>query len=772
MRHFPYRLGLTALSLCFWGAWGLAQVDDLHQTWDGSRTAPVHRIPLKDEFNQTIIPTESYAMPFSTRTTCAPCHDYAAIRGGLHFESVPGDWRRRPGEPWIWVDPATGTVLPLSTHGEPGTWKPSDLGLSPWDFTLLFGRHMTGGGLGDIEIEERTPASRWEVSGSLEINCMGCHNASRDQSHSEWAKQVMRQNFRWAAAAASALGEVDGMASRLPPTWDIYDGPNPDDTEWAVVPRVKYRREVFDSKHRVFFDIADQVEDRRCLTCHSVTPQGSRRFQVANDVHGAAGLGCVDCHRHDVSHRMIRGYEEEAEESHNPAAEAFACRGCHLGDRGTHVHSTPAGRLGAPRPRHAGIPAVHFERLACTTCHSGPEPGRDFTRVRTSRANRLGIYGIADWSLDFPDIREPVFVRDGYGRIAPHRILWPSFWIRLDDDFSRPLLPMEVEELGAGILDAEPKIAQILALLSLNPDLGGTPVLAVSGKAFAANLDGGLDVFPWPEGEEESEALWALRSEAGVVPLIPDFDPASEVPDTEVEMHIQLILESLAALNPEEGIAAVIHQGFAYRMREGFLDIAEYPGETGERPGLFRLREDSAEPLVSEFQLRIILALGGREETLTEEQVRSLLEALTQEGGRFAYVSGGRLFRLDDAGVLKSYRDRAAEPVLWPLAHPVRPAQQSLGVKGCTQCHTENSPFFFARISASGPLLTDQFDTRNRLSFMGLDQPYQRLFGLTFRVRPLLKILLAAAAVLLGSLVLLAWGMWLGRVTGLIDRRK
>ncbi len=772
MRHFLARVGVTALGLCLWGAWGSAQVDDKPQTWDGSRTVPVHRIPLKDEFDQTIIPTESYAMPFSTRMTCAPCHDYAAIRGGLHFEPVPGDWRRRPGEPWVWVDPATGTVLPLSTHGEPGTWRPGELGLSPWDFILLFGRHMTGGGLGEIEMEERTPASRWEVSGRLEINCMGCHNASRLQSHSEWAKQVMRENFRWAAAAASGLGEVDGMASRLPPTWDIYDGPNPDDTEWAVVPSVKYRAEVFDSKHRVFFDIADRVDDRRCLTCHSVTPLGRSRFQVSDDVHSAAGLGCADCHRHDLSHRMIRGYQGEAEESDDPAAEAFTCRGCHLGDQEIRALPTQAGRLGAPRPRHAGIPAVHFERLACTTCHSGPEPGRDFTRVRTSRANRLGIYGIADWSLDFPDIREPVFMRDGYDRIAPHRILWPSLWIRLDDDPARPILPMEVAEKGKGILDAELRVAQVLTLLSLSPDLAGTPVLAVSGRMFEANPDGGLDVFPWPEGESEGEALWALRSEAGIEPLIPDFDPAGEVPDTEAETLIQIILESLGALDPEEGTPAVIHKGFAFRIRDGFLDIVEYPFDSGERPGLYRLRDDSAEPLVSEFQLRTILALGGREETLTEEQVHRLLEALGSEGGAFAYVAGGRLFRLDESGALISSRDLAAEPVAWPLAHPVRPAQQSHGVKGCTQCHTESSPFFFARLSASGPLLTEQFETRSHLSFMGLDQPYQRLFGLTFRVRPLMKILLAAAAVLLGSLVLLAWGLWLGRVTGLIDRRE
>jgi hypothetical protein len=209
--------------------------------WDGSRTTAVHWLQLKDELDQIILPSDSYALPYSAKFTCAPCHDYDTIGKGLHFNALSSTQHGRPGEPWVWVDPKTGTVLPLSYRNNPRVWNPQDLGLTPWDFTQLFGRHMTGGGTAEPKDGDASPDSRWEVSGKLEINCMGCHNASRQQSHSEWAKQVLRHNYRWAATASSGLGEVGGMASRLPGTWDIFDGPNPNDTEWAVVPTVQYR---------------------------------------------------------------------------------------------------------------------------------------------------------------------------------------------------------------------------------------------------------------------------------------------------------------------------------------------------------------------------------------------------------------------------------------------------------------------------------------------------------------------------------------------------
>ena len=140
---------------------------------------PVHLIPLRDETNELIVPTETNPMPFSARFTCGPCHDYDLVRGGWHFNAGFAAKDGRPGQPWIWVDEKTGTWLPLTYRKWPGSWDPAVLGLEPWDMTLLFGRHMPGAGPGEPWGEEAGPGSRWNVSGFLEANCLACHGLRR-----------------------------------------------------------------------------------------------------------------------------------------------------------------------------------------------------------------------------------------------------------------------------------------------------------------------------------------------------------------------------------------------------------------------------------------------------------------------------------------------------------------------------------------------------------------------------------------------------------------
>lgn len=751
-----------------------AQTDQKKTAWDGSRTTAVHWLQLKDEFDQIIVPSDSYALPYSTKFTCAPCHDYGVIEKGLHFSAMSSGRKGRPGEPWILADPKTGTMLPLSYRNGPGVWDPGDLALTPWDFTLLFGRHMTGGGVSEPADEEFSPQSRWEVSGKLEINCLGCHNASRKQSHSEWAKQVLRQNFRWAATAASGLGEVGGMASRLPGTWDIYDGPNPNDTEWAVVPTIQYWASEFDSKNRVFFDIAPRIDDQRCLACHSVTEAGETRLTAHQDIHSAAGIGCVDCHRNDISHDMTRGYEKEAEDYQDEKRSEFSCWGCHMDKKLSRKGSETAGRLGAPYPTHAGIPAVHFERLSCPACHSGPLLSKDSVRVKTSRANRLGIYGVAQWSTGWPDIVEPVFARDRSGKIAPHRLTWPSFWGKEEGEAITPLRPEEVAEAAADILMVEEKAVEALKAISLYGEIPGIPIVVLSGNVYEPNVDGLLDVSAY-SGEEVNTAIyWAVKADGEFFPLIPPFDPDAEVPDVDAETRIQNVLIALGTIENAPGKPGIIYKKALYHLPEGYLEKAEWAGEQAVNAELVWINGEQNQPLVSGFQARSIVATVGNDKTLTEEQVALVLEVLSRdkEGGSFVYVSGGRTFLLDGDGTLVDGEHPAAEPVAWPLAHRVRPAQQSLGVNGCKDCHSESSAFFFAKIAGNGPLKTDRVENRSAHSFMNLDLPYQKLFGLSFRMRPLLKGVLFAVAVVVGAMILIMAMVILGRYTGLIERRK
>lgn len=752
-----------------------AQTPQKKTTWDGSRTTAVHWLQLKDEFDQLIVPSGSYTLPYSAQYTCAPCHDYSVIQSGLHFNSLFSTQHGRPGEPWIWADPKTGTVLPLSYRGWPGVWNPKDLGLTRWDFTLLFGRHMTGGGVAEPKDDEFSPESRWEVSGKLEINCMGCHNTSRQQSHSEWAKQVLRHNFRWAATASSGLGEVGGMASRLPGTWDLFDGPNPDDTEWAIVPTVRYRSSQFDSKHRVFFDIAPKIDDQRCLACHSVTQVGENRLTAHQDIHSAAGIGCVDCHRNDIGHSMTRGYEKEAEDYQDDKRGEFSCWGCHMDENLSRRGSETAGRLGAPYPEHAGIPAVHFERLSCTVCHSGPLPSKESTLIRTSRGNRLGIYGVAQWSTEWPHIVEPVLVRDQSGKITPHRLMWPAYWGKMEGENITPLRPFDVEEAAGQILMVEENAVEVLKAIALYGEIERIPVIVLSGNVYEPNVDGLLDVFAYPGEEVSAEIYWAIKSNGGIIPLIPEFDPDAEEPDVDAETRIQNILIALATLENAPGQPAIIYKKATYHLPEGYLEKKEGPEEGTTTAKLVWLEDDKSTPVISDFQVRSVVATVGSEQTLTEEQVALVLQSLSQndaEDSFYVYVSGGKVFRLDDEGGLTDSKHPAAEPVVWPLGHRVRPAQQSLGINGCKDCHSESSAFFFGKIKGNGPLKTDKFDNRSAHSFMNLDKPYQKLFGLSFRVRPLLKVVLFVAAIIVGSMLLIMLMVILGRYTGLIEKRR
>ncbi|MCK4565023.1 MAG: hypothetical protein KAU94_10170, partial [Verrucomicrobia bacterium] len=241
--------------------------------FDGSRTLPVHRIPLAAEDGQTIISTVPNTMPFSARMTCGACHDYEAIHGGTHFG---GAGEGRATEPWIMVDEKSGTQVPTER-----------MNLSAWEFTKRFGSHLPGGGVSDPVDKLADPDARWEISGGLEMNCLACHNNSHRQDMTEWAKQIGRENFRWAATAASGMGEVGGMASRLPDWWNVYMGENPDDQVFAVPPSVDYDPAQFDSKHRMWFDIG-KPQDNNCLHCHSAHPVGAQRLDVPGDVHAAA----------------------------------------------------------------------------------------------------------------------------------------------------------------------------------------------------------------------------------------------------------------------------------------------------------------------------------------------------------------------------------------------------------------------------------------------------------------------------------------------------
>jgi hypothetical protein len=673
--------------------------------FDGARISPVHRIPLSDEENQRIVSTVPGSRPFSAKMTCGVCHDYEKIHGGNHFGGIG---EGRPGEPWIVVDEKSGTQVPADS-----------LDLSAWEFTRRFGSHWPGGGISDPEDKLSDPDARWDISGGLEINCLACHSQSHRQDLSEWARQIGRENFRWAATAAAGIGEVDGMASRMPDWWNVYMGSNPDDQVYAVPPSVDYDSAQFDSKHRVWFEIG-RPEDRNCLQCHSAHPVGARRMDVPGDVHAASGLACVDCHRNGEDHQMLRG-----------TTDVMSCSACHM------EGGLIAGQGGAPVAIHRGIPPVHFETMTCTACHSGILPGEEPQGVRTSRANRLGIYGRAQWYTESPFIVEPVYVRNDEGKIEPRRMMWPAFWaysdgVPLDEDL--------VREAAVGVLDGARQVGDVLARLAGAESAMGEPLFAAGGTLYRRNADGELDIAGRMDAVDG--LMWA--TESNIVSTIPEFDVNAETVDYDAETAILGIMD---AFEPMQLVVSTEGRVFS-KDADGYLQGTNAAWASG-------WYTPDGRPLVSEFVARAVVDTVGSPLAFNEEQLSTMLKKL---GANTCYIAQGRRFSLAADGSLQDEDDPAAEPVSWPIGHDVRGTAQSLGAHSCKECHRADAPFLFGEVTATGPLLTSRSKTVPMHVFQDIDDGYNRLFGRSFDVRKAFKSALGLITLLLG-LIALAVGL-------------
>lgn len=768
----------AALLLAALPAVGGEQETPFHP-WDGSQTAPLHRIPIQDEAGRSIIPSVRDSMPFSARKTCGACHDYAKVGRGWHFNYALGAAPKgRPAQPWILLDQALGIQVPVSVRGWDHTWTPDSIGLTAWEFTKQFGRHLPGGGLAEPASDPADPLARWTVSGPLEINCLGCHSQSPRHDHSEWAKQVARENFRWAATASAGLGEVGGMASRMADSWEVSLGPNPDDHEYAVAPYVRYDLTQFDRKDRALLDIAVRPPDRNCLYCHSTAEVGKARKDYDADVHTVAGMNCVTCHRNGMDHRVARGYEAEAADTGDPSVARSSCRGCHLGaaNADSKGRALPGGRLGAPVPEHKGLPPVHFDKLACTVCHSGSVPDPEPRRVRTARANRLGIYGVAQWATPHPVILQPVYKKGEDGKIAPHRMMWPAFWAQADGDKLIPLKASDVAPAAQGILDAPQQVGKILAALAADASVTGTPVLLTATAVLRVNADGGLDADPRPSAPAAISAGWAMRmTDGSFQPVVQPFNP--EEPTIQDTERVSTLLKSLSALAPDpEFLPAAIVSNKVFKFDAAGLKVGDLAVEvgTGSTPpagvgAVFGwLKNGEWSPLVPDRIVGFVVDLALTDYGFNEEQLARVLKTLAERGNgkTFAYVCSGKKFTLAPDGRLTASDHPAAEPAAWPLAHEVRTANHALGAaRQCTDCHSATAPFFFGKVTAVGPLKTRQVQEKFMHEIEGQDASFHRLFGLTFLVRPLFKVTILCAGGLIAAILLLYGLLGLKRVT-------
>jgi hypothetical protein len=584
--------------------------EKLGDVTDGSRAGYIHLIPLLAEplpgkEPDQIYPDDEPLLPFSTKATCGACHDYNIISAGWHFNAVdPKAPPGRNGQAWILTDTATATQIPLSYRAWQGTFRPEQLGITPARFIQLFGRQMPGGGIGEMldKTDDPEEVLRVDITGQLEINCLACHNISPDQdmgSAAGWAVQIARGNYRWAATASSEFAYVTGTTNNL----KNYDFRVPfvsDDTKLRP-PVVEYYKDLFKHNEWVRFDVSKAIPKQRCYFCHSnadVRDGKTEPWKADEDVHLCAGLKCVDCHRHGLEHNITRGYAGEPNDNNNPLAKASSCEGCHLGEQAP----TPvAGRFTAPVPKHLGLPPVHFEKLTCTACHSGPWPKAEPVRAKTARAHALGIAGSNKSGDVLPHLIYPVFAKGQDGKIGIFKQFYPAYWAAMSGD----------------------------AVTPLNLDTVRSATSQVITKGALSKVG------DWPELKEE--------------------------------------------------------------------DIAK------------------------------ILSLLA-------DKVR---------GAGPVYITAGRLFSLDDAGKITPVEHPKAAPYMWPIAHDIRPAAQSLGMRRCEDCHSTDSPFLFGLVNRDSPLKSVSATSVEMIKFEDLPKFYTKAFAFSFVFRPWLKVVAILSALLI-----------------------
>jgi hypothetical protein len=342
--------------------------------------------PLRDEMSEVIKPGVNASAPYSPRQTCGAkgCHDYEKITEGYHFTQGKGEamppqyaaryqWASFPGNyGGNWCSPA-----PLYRQLAPKhNTNARTIDMTSFDFvTATCGNCHPGGGPLEFDRDGkrydqrmRDPASgltaggdngldgdyykaRWSETGVIEADCLLCHMPEYDYAARN--AQLASLNFRWAATAGARLGTVVG---------NVASGEKP---------RVEYSQDLFDADGNVKVHIARTPRNETCLNCHW-KPGWKKRgaaFTAHTDVHLAKGLKCVDCHTagSGAADARIRGREvHQFGKGDDPSGwvrndldnTVRSCESCHTD-----------GTLGAPVAKHAWLPPLHLETIACATCH-------------------------------------------------------------------------------------------------------------------------------------------------------------------------------------------------------------------------------------------------------------------------------------------------------------------------------------------------------------------------------------------------------------------
>lgn len=665
-----------------------------------NKSGYVHWIDLYDASNTRIDPLAENPKPYSPEKTCGRCHEFDTISHGWHFNAVSSEANGRPGQPWIWSDERTGTHLPLSYRDWEGTFNPDELGLSRWQVAAKLGGFLPGGGPGssqslasgkDSEASDTEEyVDRTNVTGPLPVDCLMCHrNQGSGYSPFVWTEQIEDENFAYAPTAALGLATVSGSMKRLKDDFD----PTSDDAA-SRLPKVVYEKNRFRSDGKVFVDLVRKPKNNSCYYCHTNTTSDAltgSRWLHDEDVHIRAGIACADCHRNALDHNTVRGFEGEVHTA-GTSVGALSCQGCHM-------------------PGAAGSPPAGSE-LAMPGRFGAPQPGHKglpplhFEKLSCTACHSGGLL-------------QPVATREINSiahRLGEHGIkrtgleqpgiVGPVHLTSSVDVAGSSGHGSDTEEAGDG--NAE---------LVLANEVGGEHATTISKYTPHRMM--------WP-------SYWGTIADG-----------------------------KISVLNPE-AVYDLVRRSLGVRRGSNFT----------EGLGEVKLSLPVRKELLGDERAR------AKPEEWTEEEKKKVEEAETaarieQVGERMAeslaaiekeyadtqavFVSGGMGFVRDGEASIKTLPSeqlgKSADPYAWPVAHNVRPARQSLGVNGCTECHSDNSLFFNAEVLPVGLLPDQETVAMKTHQLQGVDTTRLKTWNRLFQGRAFFKI---AGLIALGLTCLVA----------------
>lgn len=220
-------------------------------------------------------------------------------------------------------------------------------------------------------------------------------------------------------------------------------------------------------------------------------------------------------------------------------------------------------------------------------------------------------------------------------------------------------------------------------------------------------------------------------------------------------------------LNPEVAFDLIrkplkVRRDFTSELAEVSLSLSQRRELLGEDRA--RVKDDAR---TAEEQEKIGAAEKQAREEQIDERMRGALSAIEEQfpGKQAVFITGGTGWvRYGDEKLKMLSGDelgQAAQPYAWPMAHSVRPARQALGAEGCTECHSDQSPFFFADIQPVGLVPGQEIESVKVHLLQQADLTKLHNWNELFAGRASFKIasLIALAATCLLTLSVLAWNI-------------